>query len=98
MPSSLADDRCIGTGHGHWLTGFNDVRGLGVIRIAASGYPEAGHRDARHQSDNHNLQVRRAICRMNGVVHVSLLASLAAALLTTELPRACFRRVSRVPQ
>jgi hypothetical protein len=35
---------------------------------------------------------------VNGVVHASLQTVFAAALLATGLPRACFRRVSPVPQ
>jgi hypothetical protein len=57
----LPDHRRIRARQRHRLASFNDVGGLGVIRIAARGDTEASHRDAGHERNNHDLQMRAAI-------------------------------------
>src|ERR1700687_2923711 len=72
---SLTDRRRVGTRDRHGLAGLDDARGLGVPapRIAASRDAEARHRDTSHQRHDHNLEVGRAICAVDRMVHRSLL-------------------------
>jgi hypothetical protein len=95
---SLSDDRRIRTGHRHRLARLDDASGLGVVRIAAGGETEPGHRDAGHKGDNHNLQVGRAVRCVNRVVHEEPPGVFCAAILAKQIPCNCFKEVSRVPQ
>jgi hypothetical protein len=57
----LPYDRRVRTRQRHRFAGFNDVGGLGVIRIGARGDTKTSHRDAGHERNNHDLQMRTAI-------------------------------------
>ena len=50
--------------HRDRFTCLNDVRSLGVVRVAAGGDSDACHRDAGHQGQNDDLEVGATVRRV----------------------------------
>src|SRR5580704_268738 len=73
---SSADHRHVRACQRHRLAGLDDACGLGiaVVRInGASRDAEPCHRDTRDERHDHNLEVGRAICAVDRMVHGGLL-------------------------
>src|SRR5882757_9021908 len=70
----LANERSARAGDGDRLAGLHDAGGLGgaVVGPGPGRNAETRHRDAGHKGDNHDLEVGRTVCTVNGMVHLKL--------------------------
>jgi hypothetical protein len=65
----LANNHRTGASRQYRLPGFDDTCALGRADVDPGGQAEANSSDTYHQSDDHDLQVRRAIRAVNRMVH-----------------------------